>query len=550
MLIKRNICLLALSLIFISSTLSSQNNKRLVIKGLKVYSEKQIYSLLLLDRFEKGKKPLAEVINSIEKFYKVNNYPFVKVYPADVNAQNEYVLFVDEGRIGKIIVHNLNNYYSLKFKQQIDFPERIYNSEVMNQNLKNIKKIFPSSDITVELKQPPDYESNLVQLDRELERLKLGEIFDTDFFDRYVPLHDLHFYVASRKKNGNSNGFLNGKKGGFGIDIHYRFPSVFVPGIFYYNEKTFAEKDYLESSLTTGIDPGFRGFFSVPPSNTLQFPPEFRFIELTGEYKISPMQNDFFGPLIRARAFHSNSSRNDLGLTEYKFLNLKCTLAPEFTLLKNLRIYAGLGTDQIKIYDSVIDETIEHHLNKSDDAYHNTFVEARLKFDPIPIRVGNRIDKNVVITYTSYLAGKNSDKLEIQMEYDTDFDNLSILSLKSRAIYLSGKPQFYQVEGVSSQYFKGFQGDDYFTGRDAAASCEYRVSLYQDFVYAGGFIEGVVFEPDGYILSGTKRGINYGPTGRLLIYDQFELIGYFGFHRLFPDNITGTNFQVKLTKKW
>ena len=546
MLIKNKIFLLTLSLIFVSSAVYPQNVKKLTIKGLRFYTEKEIYSKLQLSRFEEGKKPLAEVVIAIEKFYKKNNFPLIKVYPTDVRTSNEYVLFVDEGRLGKIIVHNLNNYYSLKFKQQIDIPERIYNSETLKKNLQNLKKKFPLSEITFELRKPPDYESNIIQLDREIEKLKLGEIFEVEFFDRYIPLHDLHFTVTNSKGNGS----LNGKTEGIGYNISYRFPSVLVPEISYYNEKNFAARDYLESSLSTGIDPGLGGLFGYPPSNTLLFPPKISFVELTGEYKISPMQNEFIGPLLRGKIYHSDSARSDLGITAYKYLNVRATLAPEITLLKSLNVYAGIGTDQIVIYDSEVDHEMANHLNESDDISHNTFAEARLKFDPIPIRVGNRIDKYAIVTYTSYLAGKNSNQLEVLAAYDTEFANLSIFSLRSKALIISEDSQFYQHEGVNSRYFKGFPGDSYFTGKEISVSGEYRFSIYQDFVYAGGYIEFVAFKPEGYILSGSKRGVNFGPTGRLLLYDQFELIGYFGFHRLLPDNKTGTNFQVKLSKKW
>lgn len=544
--VKHTIYLLILFFIFISSPLSSKGSKELTIKGLKFYSEEEIYAKLHLKRFEEGKIPLAEVIGSIEKFYKKNNFSLVKVYSTDVRTINKYVLFVDEGRLGKIVVHNLNNYYSLKFKQQIDIPERIYNTETLKKNLNNLKKKFPQSEITVELRKPPDYESNIIQLDREIEKLELGEIFDIDLFDRYVPLHELHFIVTNRKRPGT----LNGKTEGIGYNISYKFPSVLIPEISYYKENNFAAKDYFESSLSAGMNPGIKGFFSYPPENTLLFPPEITFIELTGEYKISPMQNKFIGPLLRGRVYHSNSARADLGITEYKYLNVRATLAPEITILKNLNVYAGIGTDQIAVYDSEIDYEMENHFSESDDIYHNTFAEARLKFDPIPIRIGNRIDKYVIVTYTAYLAGKNANQLEVLAAYDTEFENLSILSFRSKTFRLYGDSQFFQHESVNNSFFKGFPGDSYYSGKKTSLSGEYRFSIYQDYIYAGGYIEAVAFESEGYLLSGSKNGINFGPTGRLLLYDQFELIGYFGFHRLLPDNITGTNFQIKLTKKW
>ncbi len=542
---QKRFFLLILILLFTSPLLSQHKNK-LTIKGLRLFTDQELYSELHLDRYEQGKINLSRVISSIENFYRSKNYTLVKVYKTESSAGDESVLFVDEGRIGKIIVHNLNNYYSLKFKQQIKIPGRIYNSAVMDKTMEKLSVKFPGAAIRTELQKPPDYEGNLIQLDRELQRLKLGEIVDITFFERYVPLHDLHFFVENYK----GTGFSSGKTAGLGYNIDYKFSSLFIPQIYYYDENILAAKDYFEGDISAGVDPGFNGLFSLPPSNTLLFPPELRFEELTGEYKISPMQNEFIGPLLRGNLFHSDSSRPDLGITKYRYLKSSGTLAPEITILKNLNVYAGFGVANILIYDSKIDYQTARYLIPDDNSYINYFGEARIKFDPIPLRIGNRIDKFIILTYTDYFTGNGSNRLDIQGVYDTEFDNLSILSFKAKAVLLYRHPPFYMSENVNNEYFKGFPGKSYYTNRKFSASLEYRFSLYQDFIYAGGFADWVIFRPEGYILSGTKQGINFGPTGRILIYDQFECIVYFGFDRLLPDNIRGTNLKIKFTKKW
>lgn len=179
-----------LIVILCSSTIYPQPAKKLIIKGLKIFPESELYLQLHLERFEEGKINVSDVVTSIEKFYKDRNYTLVKVFATELRNTGEYTLFVDEGRLGKIIVHNLNSYYSLKFKQQVKIPGRIYNEVILKQNLVKLKQKFPKSQIRMEIEKPPDYESNIIQLDRELRRLKLGEIFDTEIFDRYTPLND------------------------------------------------------------------------------------------------------------------------------------------------------------------------------------------------------------------------------------------------------------------------------------------------------------------------------------------------------------------------
>jgi len=546
MFVKKSLFLFTLILLFVTSSLDALQSKKLTIKGLKIFTEEELFSKLQLNRFEDGKKPLAEVITSIEKYYKKKNYNLVKVYAVDVRAKNEYTIFVDEGRLGRIIIHGLNKYYTLKFKQLVDIPERIYNTEIIDRNMLKLKSEFPESKITIELQKPADYEGNLIQLDKELQKLELGEIFDTDFFDIYNPVHDLHYYIG----NYTREDIFSNKTGGVGFEINYSFPSVLIPEIDYYRDNILFKKDYLESAVSAGFDFGLGGLYKFPPKNTFLFPPKRQFVEINGEYKVSPMENKFIGPLIRGLIYHSTASRTDLGITEYKYFRTRGTLAPEFTILKDLKIYTGIGLEQIMIYSSNIDYSAEKHLNNTDDYYHNSFTEARIKFDPIPIRVGNKIDKYVIMTYTDYLSGNNSREFQIYGVYETEFDDLSIFSFKSRWMMLSGGTPFYKSEDVSNAYFKGFGGKSYFTNKSLTLSGEYRFSIYLDYLYAGAFLDMVLFEPEGFILTGTKQGISMGPTGRILVYDQFELIMHLGFDKLIPDNTWGTTFKIKLTKKW
>jgi hypothetical protein len=248
--------------------------------------------------------------------------------------------------------------------------------------------------------------------------------------------------------------------------------------------------------------------------------------------------------------FHSNATRDDLGIRDYKYLNLRGALAPEITLLKHLNLYAGIGIEQVIIYDTAIDYEADRHLDISDNSFTNSFTELRIKFDPIPLRLGNRIDKYIILTYTDYFSGNDSNRLEIKGAYDAEFENLSIFSFRFRSILMFSNSPFYQSEDVNSQCFKGFSGDSYYTDMAVALSLEYRFSIWQDYIYAGAFVDWVVFEPEGYILSGTKKGIISGPTARFLVYDQFEFTIYFGWDVLLPDNTTGTALKMKLTKKW
>jgi len=549
-----------LLVIIFSSSIYAQDTKKLKIRGTLIFEERELFDLLNLRRFEEGKMSLTEVTASIKNFYKENYYTLVRVFPIEIQGNNEYMLYVDEGRLGKIVVHKLNHYYSLKFKQQLDIPEKIYNTDVINKNLENLRAKYPDKEITAELMKVPDYDGNLIQLDRELQRLKLGELADFDFLRGYSALYDLHFYVqkpgnkkdtaAAEDTKEKDTDVLPGKTEGFGFEIETKFPLVMIPTLYYYRENLIAKKDYLETTLRASYDFGFDGFFNWLPENTLVFPPVREFAEFIGEYKVSPMQNDLIGPLIRERIYQSDSSRDDLGISAYQFLSVRSTIAPEITLLKHLNIYAGLGAEQVKVYDTKIDYEADQYLIPDEGIYNHPFTELRVKFDPIPIRIGNRIDKYILFTLSNYFQEKDSSEIQMEGVYDAEFENLSILSLKFNIFALSNHPPFYHNQNVSNKFFKGFSGDDYFTNKQLSLDSEYRFSIYQDYIYAGAFFEWTMFEPEGYEISGTKKGTVWGPTGRVLIYDQYEFTVYYGFEKLYPDNTTGTMFKMKFSKKW
>ena len=303
--------------------------------------------------------------------------------------------------------------------------------------------------------------------------------------------------------------------------------------------------------ISTGFDPGIKGFISVPPSNTLKFPPERSFSQIKWEYKFHPFDSNFFGPLLNGRFYQSQSSRPDLGLARYQYLLSRAVLAPEFTILSYFNIYAGLGYERAFFYDNDIDETEQRHYDIEDRSVNQyPFIETRIKIDPIPIRIGNRLDKYLVFTLTENLEDNGSREMVLSCAYDFEFSNLSIYSFKFKSDLNFYETPFYHNANVSSQFFKGFTGNGYYTNREISVSNEYRIPVYQDYIYAGLFIDMVAFEPEGYRMSGKKFGIAAGPTGRFLIYDQFELILYYSIDRLFPDDKYGTNIQVKFRKKW
>jgi len=547
----KKIFLLIIILIFSIAAVHGQTVKKLTIRGLRIFTEDEIYSQLNLNRFDEGKIDIAQVISEIENFYKEKGYILVKVYSTDVESDEDYEIFIDEGRLEKIIIHNLGVLNMVRFKREIDIPARIYNTEVINQNLKKLQKEFPQFDISINVLKTPDYESGIIQLDREFRRIRLLRHFDTLFLARYRGYNDLHFFVANKNVNaGSSQQYGNrGSDARIGIRFNYNFPSAVIPQISFSKDHVFFEKDYFKSVFSVGYNFDFKKLINKSPSFFEFMPHEMSFAELRYEYKVGLIDSDFFGPLVNGKLYWSHSSRGDLGIIRYDYSYSKTVLAPEFTLLKDFNIYAGLGFEALVIANSIIDQRVRY-LDVKDEVVYSEFAEVRLQFDPIKIEIGNKIDRYIVLTYDRYFRRSRFEQLELIAIYETEFRNRSVLSFGLKGFKLFGEPQFYRSEEVNDKYFLGFTGKEYYTNSKIAFSSEYRFSIYREFLYLGGFFDTTVFKPEGYIISGTKFGIGYGPSLRILVYDQYQFIVYYGYDVLYPDKQKGVNLNMRFSRKW
>ncbi len=517
--------------------------RKIEFKGLKVYSSNELYSILNLKEFEERKITVSNVINRIGGFYTSQGFDLLRI-SIILNTPDRLVLHIDEGELGKIVIHNLNSYYSLKVRQQINTRNKIYNRIEIDKNIEIIKKRYNISDVNAELKPVTEFDNNFFQLRRDLRSLELG-FAEIELFSDHPPLYDLHIYVEKIK-----NGKLLANKSGLGFEIDYKFPSLFIPEVAWYKNDFLGRGDLFKISFSSGFDFGLKKFFKIPPGEYPSFPPERAFTELKSEYKFMPVNSDIFTPIVKGKIYHNDTSRPDLGLERYQYILTRGVFAPGFTLLNNLNLYGGAGIETVYFFDSKIDLESSDHINIEERTETYPFSEFQIKIEPIPVRIGNRIDKNMAFTYRELFSDYSSSEVELTIEYDFEFKDLSILSVRSMTNLLFRDPPFHHQEDVNSSYFKGFTGKSYYSEKQTALSAEYRFSIHEDFIYTGFFCDLVLFKAAGFEISGLKRGIIAGPTARILFYDQFEFIIYFGRDILLPDETSGNNINMRFRKKW
>lgn len=168
---------------------SLPNQRTLEISGLKIYTEDQLYSLLNLERYERGRMTSKEVTDAIISFYSGSGYTLVKVYLIE-ETDSFLKIYVDEGALGKIIFLNMDDFTTLYLKIVFKLKNKIFNYYAVEENIEKLKRGKRWKYVTWQLKPVKDYDASLVQIDRAL-NLEIMRKMKLAFFDRYSPRYDL-----------------------------------------------------------------------------------------------------------------------------------------------------------------------------------------------------------------------------------------------------------------------------------------------------------------------------------------------------------------------
>jgi hypothetical protein len=224
---------------------------------------------------------------------------------------------------------------------------------------------------------------------------------------------------------------------------------------------------------------------------------------------------------------------------------LKGTLAPGITLLKKMKIYAGLGGERAYILDPAVDPASDNPAAIKDHVENRAFFETKLLWLLPGIK-----EKQIEFTYRYFLNNKIFQEVFIQGSSDFELEYLSIYTFAFDIAKIWQQPPFYHEVPVSNLNFKGFMGEDYYTRTAAKNSHELKTSLYRAFIYGGVFTDLTWFRGSGYDLSGNQYGFVSGISGHIIFLDQFQFDIYYGKDYLYPSKESRYNIYMKLFKKW
>lgn len=582
----------AATLIFIALLFRGEltpQERSLEITGLRMYTEDELIEMLDLQRFETGEITAKETIDSIISFYSEHGYTLVKVIEIE-NSETHLRLYVDEGALGKIIFLHMDDFTTIYLQIAFRLKNKIFNINTVNENIEKLKKGRRWKNITYQLKPVKEYGESVFQLDREIDLPLLGKR-QLPFFDRYSPRYDLVVIFSKSilpphmdpSRGGDAGGPLkNGNVGkkkkivlnkfDYGLKIH--FYRGFIPFLKYYHLGLISRGDFFMADTSVGIMYGIDRKFKRPPRET--------FFNFNTGYFFTPTFKEVFTPSIRASLLQSKTGRPDLGLLSYHFLIMNAMLAPGITLLRSVNLYTGVGVETAFFFNSKLNKykllnldpsrlikqknpvqemenirtmiTLERETERRTDVY--TYIEAGFIYDftrrsdNIYELRKNRLKKEIALIYDFYFVEKTFSKVRLVGYFEHEFKGRNIYSGMLTYQFLFGKVPFYQEQSVSNQAFKGLQVWAYHSRNLLSQSNEYRISMYRDFLYIGAFFDMTLFEGTGRDVKGAQFGFVGGPTGRVLLFDHFELYLYYGWDFLVSTKKSRGYFYFNIQNKW
>ncbi|MCP4132982.1 MAG: hypothetical protein GY754_18600 [bacterium] len=527
------ISLLILLLTLPSSLFAAK--RTLSISGLRIYSEEALFNNLKLNRYESGKLSVRDVVDAIEGFYEDQGYTLVMTYVIE-RTETSLSLFVDEGRLGKIIFYDIGGVELVRMKKDFELKDKIFNIHSLEKNLEIFKKKYEVLSLTYKLKPDEDFDKSRFQLDRELNIPILGKQ-ELPFINSIWHRFNLVIYISTTGK------FYRFKQK-YGLTIKLKIHGVkgFIPSMGYNSDSLLMDEDHFGVNASSGIMYGIDGNFGQAP--------RMKYFEAGSSYHLTPTLNNYFTPKIKGALYISKMSREDLGLSVYDYVLLRGTLFPGITILNNLKIYTGVGAERVFYNDSTAEQGITPPTSVYKHSIAYPFLEWQIKLNIIPFSIGRPVTRELKFTFNHYFKEDPFNTTKLLGNYDFEFENRDIYSTDFDTQIVWGSPDHNYEIPISDTEFKGFMGRDYHTRRFICLANEYRVSLYKDFFYAGVFVDLVSFHGSGYDLIGNQFGAVFGFSAWIIVFDQFQSTFYFGWDYLDSTRESQGNIHFKIYQIW
>ncbi|MDH7554761.1 MAG: hypothetical protein QHH74_14015 [Spirochaetota bacterium] len=507
--------------------------KDITIQGTVIYNQDYLVRAADIDTIPASKFTFGTIAAAITKFYHDNGYTLVRVLLVRETLAS-ITLFVDEGRLNRIVFKNLNSLDTLRIQYDFSLPNRIYHKQTVEKQLEKLKKKYAIKDFIVTLQESKDYSSALFQIDRLSKPFTDGKLpFIPTIPATPDPHYDLIITIVS---------FSLEESGGFTYGLDTSFSLGLIPYARYTHNDLIQRGDSFRIGFKTGFMYGLDGNFTSLPYNT--------FNQIKSTYNFRSHFDGLFIPRVSSEVYNSKAGRKDLGLDQYKYVRVNVLAEPGFTHTLRLKVYPGYGVEKVFILQAVENPdaaVTQPNIAKDTQVWH--FIGFQANIDLIPFSLKHTTGRKITLEAYRYQNATHFYKVGIDTIVKFEFFNFDLFVFQGDYTYLNDPVPFYYEEPVSTRTFKGFMGNDYHTTHIARASFEYEISIHRDFIYTGVYNDFTAFKGK-YLLHGNQTGIAYGLSFHYVFFEQFEFALWWGKDYLPSTGQSGYNLKFTLAKKW
>ena len=106
--------------------------KKIVISGTEIITGSELLKKAGLPGIIAPPVTPEKIIGDLQKFYQDGGYTLSNIYIVE-NRPDLLSLYIDEGRLDKIIFHRLNSIITIRMKCTYSFPKNIYNEKRLRE---------------------------------------------------------------------------------------------------------------------------------------------------------------------------------------------------------------------------------------------------------------------------------------------------------------------------------------------------------------------------------------------------------------------------------
>jgi hypothetical protein len=457
-------------------------------------------------------KEMAAGIERLYTFYRKSGYVLVDMHYRKKGPT--WHVFIDEGKLDRIIIMGTGSIRTVLIRQGIHLPYKVFNKAQLEKDIETIKKKHGIQRI----------EYKVVELEEVAhEGFQIPEWLTATGHDILPPAlsfeprarYDLRIHVR-----GSEWGT------GFGWGLDYTSLGISAHAD-YSGESALLEKDRQRVLVAAGGDRRSR---IDDGSDYLTFTQGT--VEI--EYYLPPIPKTRLRPQFVSRGDISNWQRKDLPLELYWFFKEEISVNAEIEPLNNFTLSLGAGSQFNNLFglETVEGRPMEAPVNEG--PFQRWFVAGSVgyRFDDLMLRKDQR--HSISGHAAHYFGGSRNTTGALELEYQKVFlFGYDDLTLKTAGFFMWGDPVFHEEYRLTWGPFSSSFDNMFYVRRAAYQSADYGMSLYHEVVTLHLFCDLAAF---GRILRKDNSeepagAFSAGPGLSLLLYDTFMFRLHYAYGR-------------------